>query len=116
MRAPRTRDTGTGVTVDELAARIDEAGLGAKTLGAIERGERAVRPKSELRVIAEALELPLAFFTLEREDLLEALEGPGAPGVPGETGRRLRDRRPTGEDRQRSSNDEEEGQTHAERE
>lgn len=99
-----------GITTDELAARVNEPGLGFKTLGAIERGERGVQ-RSELIVIAEAMEMPFAFFTLERWQLLEALAGGGAPGIPGATGRRLRDRPPTGEGRQQPETGEGEGRT-----
>lgn len=52
------------VTVEQLAAKLDTPGLGAKTIGAIERGERAVRPH-ELRVLAEALDVPIEFFSAE---------------------------------------------------
>lgn len=52
------------VTVEELAERIGVRGLGAKTLGAIEREERPVR-RMELAEIARACELPLAFFTID---------------------------------------------------
>ena len=96
QRSPRTQATETGITVDELADRIDETGLGRKTLGAIERGERKVQ-RSELIVMAEALELPLAFFTLTRGQLLEALGGAGAPGIGGATGRRLQGGQPSRE-------------------
>jgi transcriptional regulator with XRE-family HTH domain len=93
-RMPRTRNATPGLTVEELAARLDEPGLGEKTLGAIERGERAAQ-RRDLIVIAQALAMPLGFFTLSRSELLEALQGAGAPGVPGDLGRRLRDRQPT---------------------
>jgi transcriptional regulator with XRE-family HTH domain len=52
------------LTVEELADAIDAKGLKAKTLGAIERGEREVRPH-ELRAIAEACGLPYEFFTAD---------------------------------------------------
>lgn len=97
-----------GITTDELAARVSEPGLGFKTLGAIERGERGVQ-RSELIVIAEATEMPLAFFTLERQQLLEGLAGGAAPGIPGATGRRLLDQRPTREDREQPETGAEEG-------
>lgn len=50
------------LTVQQLADKLDTPGLGAKTIGAIERGERAVRPH-EIRVVAEALNVPVEFFT-----------------------------------------------------
>lgn len=49
------------LTVPELAARLDLPGLGAKTLGSIERGERALRPH-EVAPIAQALEVPEEFL------------------------------------------------------
>lgn len=69
-----------GITIDELAARIDEDGLGVKTLGNIERGTRNVR-KMELRAIADATGLPLEFFVLTREQLLAALESEEAQAL-----------------------------------
>src|SRR5436853_240059 len=54
LRDGRGRDF-PGITVEELAARIDEPGLGFKTLGNIERGTRQLRPKTELPAIAQAL-------------------------------------------------------------
>jgi hypothetical protein len=97
QRSPRTRNAETGITVEELAKRMAEPGLGWKTIGAIERGDRTAQ-RRDLIVIAEALELPLAFFTLTHEQLVEALGGAGAPAIPGETGRRLREHLPSRED------------------
>lgn len=53
-----------GATVDQLAERINEPGLKSGTLGSIERGERKAH-RRELRSIAEALDLPFEFFTIE---------------------------------------------------
>lgn len=50
------------ITVPELAERLGLPGLGAKTLGSIERGERALRPQ-EIAPIAQALEVPEEFLT-----------------------------------------------------
>jgi transcriptional regulator with XRE-family HTH domain len=58
----------TGITVAELAARIDSDGLGAKTLGNMERGDTpALRPA--LSEIARACGLPYEFFTAEFANL-----------------------------------------------
>lgn len=65
-------DPSRGITVVELAARVqDEWPVSAKTLGAIERGEREARTM-ELRTIAAACNLPYEFFTA---DLNRALAG-----------------------------------------
>lgn len=91
-------------TVEELAERIGTRGLGAKTLGAIERGER--RPRGmELREIADACRLPPEFFSADLWDLaagdsgdvqdrltelerrMERLEGSGADVLGDRTGR-----------------------------
>lgn len=106
-RSQRRRDF-VGITVDELATRLNEPGLGFKTLGAMERGDRDAQ-RRDLIVIAEALRLPLAFFTLDRQRLLSVIADAGAPRIPGETGRRLQGQRPTGEGPQQSENDEGEG-------
>lgn len=50
------------LTVTQLAAKLDTPGFGAKTLGAIERGERSIRPH-EIRVLADAVGVPETFFT-----------------------------------------------------
>jgi transcriptional regulator with XRE-family HTH domain len=63
-------------SLDELAERIGEAGLGARTLRKIEGGDREVRAM-ELRTIAAALDLPYEFFTADFWDLT------GQPRLPG---------------------------------
>jgi transcriptional regulator with XRE-family HTH domain len=50
------------LTVPELAKRLDLPGLGDKTLGSIERGERDLRPQ-ELAPLAAALGVPERFLT-----------------------------------------------------
>ena len=62
-------------TVEELAERIGARGLGAKTLGAIERAERRPR-RMELREIAEACGLPPEFFSADLWELA-ATDGGG---------------------------------------
>lgn len=57
------------VTVEQLAAKLG-AGLGSKTLGMIERGERDVHTR-ELRDIAAACGLPYEFFTADLDRLPE---------------------------------------------
>lgn len=53
-----------GITVEELAARVAQDGLGAKTIGNMERGVGpALRP--QLREIAEACGVPYEFFTVD---------------------------------------------------
>jgi transcriptional regulator with XRE-family HTH domain len=66
-------DDGTG----ENGRAPDEvlAGLGEKTLGRIERGERELRTR-DAREIAEACGVPVEFFTADREQL-----GPGSPAA-----------------------------------
>lgn len=54
-------------TREELAERVNLAKLGAKTIGKIERGERALE-EHEIPPIADALGIPVSFFT----------DGPGA--------------------------------------
>jgi transcriptional regulator with XRE-family HTH domain len=49
------------VTVDELADLIGIQGLGAKTIGNIERGDRPLR-NHEAVLIAQALDVPVAFL------------------------------------------------------
>lgn len=93
-----------GITVAELADRINEAGLGERTLGKIERAEKTPANR-DLLAIAGALGLSLDFFVLEREALLRRLAGDGAPGIPGATGRRLLDQRPSAGDRPQSETD-----------
>lgn len=64
------------LTVPELAARMDLPGLGAKTLGNIERGDRELRPQ-EIASLASALEVPEAFLTGEKpagESQLDVIE------------------------------------------
>jgi transcriptional regulator with XRE-family HTH domain len=73
-----------GITVEELAARVGQDGLGAKTIGNMERGDGpALKP--QLREIAEACGVPYAFFTA---DLVMLEEVP----VTGETLRAQLDR------------------------
>jgi predicted ATPase/transcriptional regulator with XRE-family HTH domain len=64
MATPRTLSFGellrryrlaAGLTLDELAER---AGLSAKGIGALERGERRVPRKETVRLVADALQLP----------------------------------------------------------
>jgi transcriptional regulator with XRE-family HTH domain len=50
-----------GLTVPELAAALALPGLGAKTLGAIERGEREMRPH-EIAPIADITGMPISYF------------------------------------------------------
>lgn len=69
-------------TVEELAQRIDARGLGAKTIGAIERGERDAK-RMELREIAEACGLPEEFFTADLWSLAGGAGGEGTGGTPG---------------------------------
>lgn len=52
------------LTVPQFAARLDLPGLGAKTLGSIERGERELRPQ-EVEPIASALGVPTVFLVGE---------------------------------------------------
>jgi hypothetical protein len=74
-------DPSRGITVVELAARVqDEWPVSAKTLGAIERGEREARPM-ELRTIAAACDLPYEFFTADLNATLA-----GAPSINGGRG------------------------------
>jgi transcriptional regulator with XRE-family HTH domain len=67
------------VTVPELAKTLDTKGLGAKTLGAIERGERQMRPH-ETALLAKALDVPEWFLTdglappIEEPSLAEKVE------------------------------------------
>jgi transcriptional regulator with XRE-family HTH domain len=53
-----------GVTVPELAARLDLPGLGDKTLGNIERGQRELRAH-EVAPLARALEVPASWLVGE---------------------------------------------------
>lgn len=71
------------LTVGQLAARIDTKGLGAKTLGAVERGERTLR-RHEIEIIAKATGVPEWFLSDGFEEpardpdlaeRVEALEG-----------------------------------------
>ncbi len=50
------------LTVEELAAKLSLPGLGYKTLGNIERGDREIRPH-EIQPIADALGVPATFLT-----------------------------------------------------
>lgn len=65
-------------TVDELAARVATRGLGKKTLGRIERGERGVA-EMELAQIARACDLPLEFFTADLRTALRTEPEATAP-------------------------------------
>lgn len=60
-----------GLSVKDLAIGLDEPGLGERTLGKIEAGER-VAQRSELQRIADVCGLPYGFFTV---DLSAALGG-----------------------------------------
>lgn len=55
----------SGLTIEELAARIDQRGLGARTLRKLqdETDEREARPM-ELQAIAAATGIPYVFFTI----------------------------------------------------
>jgi transcriptional regulator with XRE-family HTH domain len=52
-----------GLTVDELAARINLDGLGKRTIGDLERDGGAIR--NQLTEIAKACGLPYDFFTVD---------------------------------------------------
>ena len=120
----RQRGLGYGLSVEELAARIDREGFGDKVIGMIRRGERPI-DYHELEWIARACGVPMEFFSVDFEQLpkllgerpgldalltqmshlesmmaeirtaLTQLEDAGAPGVPGATGRELRAGLPT---------------------
>lgn len=102
-----------GITIAELALRINEEGLGDRTLGKIERGERGA-PNRDRAAIAQALGLPAEFFLLDYEEIVRRLGGAGAPGIPGATGHRVGGLRPSQEDPLQPGNDEEEERSHAE--
>lgn len=59
LKAARTL---ANVTVPQLAKRLSLPGLSAGTLGAIERGERDLRPQ-EVAPLADELGIPRTFFT-----------------------------------------------------
>lgn len=59
---------------EALAERIDQPGLGTKTLRNIADGTRAAR-RPDLIVIAEATGLPYEFFVLPRHQLVEGFTG-----------------------------------------
>lgn len=64
-----------GLTVQELAERIDSERLGAKALGSLERGDRKTPPQPhELAAIAAACGLPYEFFTVDFSRLSELTE------------------------------------------
>jgi transcriptional regulator with XRE-family HTH domain len=50
--------------MEDLAATLNVAGLGTDTLYEIERGKRGIQ-RHELKLIAEACELPYEFFTAD---------------------------------------------------
>jgi uncharacterized small protein (DUF1192 family) len=104
-----------GLSVAELAARIDQSGLGERTLRALEgEGGRQFRPM-ELQAIAQACDLPYEFFTVDfrklslasgtLEDRLAVVEDEvrrlarerAAPAPPGVPGHRAEDSPPSGE-------------------
>src|SRR4051812_44910287 len=58
-----------GLTVPELAAALALPGLGAKTLGAIERGEREMRPQ-EIAPIADITGMPISYFAAKTGEAL----------------------------------------------
>lgn len=60
-----------GLSVADLAERV---GLGLQTIKRIESGKRNARP-FEVWAIAEACELPRAFFDLDFQDLCQAASG-----------------------------------------
>jgi transcriptional regulator with XRE-family HTH domain len=55
---------------EDLAKKIDIAGLGSKTIGAIERGEREIKPH-EFRPLAAALGVSVEFFAIDFNKLDE---------------------------------------------
>lgn len=116
-----------GISVETLADRIGQPGLGERTLRSLE-GEsgRPIRPM-ELQAIATATGLPLGFFT---DDLVRVFESNGAttrleefearlrrleaeraaPAPPGELGRRAEGSQPSDERRRQDEHPEEGGQ------
>jgi transcriptional regulator with XRE-family HTH domain len=58
------------ITVEQLADRIGGRGLGTKTLYNVERGERPLQPR-EIATIAEACEVPAAFFTADLHEVFD---------------------------------------------
>jgi transcriptional regulator with XRE-family HTH domain len=58
-----------GLSVTELAAALALPGLGAKTLGAIERGEREMRPQ-EIAPIADVTGMPPSYFAAKTGEAL----------------------------------------------
>jgi transcriptional regulator with XRE-family HTH domain len=118
-----------GISVKELAERINQEGLGERTLRALEGDAgRAWRPM-ELQAVAQACGLPYEFFTVdfssvfdrelrvddrldELERRLRRLEGvQAAPAPPGELGRRAEGSQPNGGHRPQDERREEEGQS-----
>lgn len=107
-----------GLSVAQLADRIDQAGLGRSTLEDLEsrKAKRPFRPM-EIQAIATACDLPYAFFTVdfarlsaldEDNDIahrMAALEAAvrqlvaerSAPEPPGELGRRAEGSQPSAE-------------------
>lgn len=69
----------SGLTMEELAATFDEAGLGYKTLGRIERGERELR-RMEVAILAEALNVPPAWFWADLRAAVAAYDETDAGG------------------------------------
>lgn len=111
-RSERKRDF-VGITMGELAERLDEPGLGFKTLGAIERGDREAR-RRDLIVIADALALPAEFFSVSPRELYQRLAGSSVLGIQGATGRRVGALRPSQEAPGQPETHEEEGRSHGE--
>ena len=66
-----------GLSVGQLAKRLDEPGLGERTLRDLESQKGRSFYRRELRAIAEACGLPYEFFTMDfsaaREDSLEGI-------------------------------------------
>lgn len=63
-----------GLSVRELAERLDDPGYGERTLRKIESGERPVR-QLELREIARVCGLPYEFFTGDFAQLAKTKDG-----------------------------------------
>jgi transcriptional regulator with XRE-family HTH domain len=74
------------LTIADLASRIDtEAGMGERVLRRLEAGESKLRPPA-LRELANAMEIPYAWFTVPSITTAVALVG----SEPGEFEERLR--------------------------
>lgn len=124
-----------GMTQAELGRRLEECGLGKTDAGRIERGQVKLL-LIHRAALTKVLGVPDAWFTLDRDELLDRLgslvateqvleerlaalesqitrlaaERP-APAPPGELGRRAEGSRPNGVDRRQSGSSPEEGQS-----